>query len=136
MVLVAGPRLDMAGVPTGPHLDVRPFVPISSAITRPPTSPSCRAGLTTTMELAAFQTPFLYFPLRNHFEQSFHVARRLDRLGAGVRMDFDRTSAEELARPSWSISTSPSSIATRRRAGPSGPRVSSHNCCNREGDHP
>jgi UDP:flavonoid glycosyltransferase YjiC (YdhE family) len=48
------------------------------------------------MELAAFQTPFLYFPLRNHFEQSFHVARRLDRLGAGVRMDYDRTSVEEL----------------------------------------
>ena len=36
--------------------------------------------------LAAFQTPFLYVPLRNHFEQSFHVARRLDRLGAGTRM--------------------------------------------------
>ena len=52
-----------------------------------------QGGLTTTMELAAFRTPFLYFPLRNHFEQSFHVARRLDRLGAGVRMDYDRTDA-------------------------------------------
>ena len=49
------------------------------------------------MELAALQTPFLYFPLRNHFEQNFHVARRLDRLGAGIRMDYDRTSVEELA---------------------------------------
>jgi UDP:flavonoid glycosyltransferase YjiC (YdhE family) len=48
------------------------------------------------MELAAFQTPFLYFPLRNHFEQNLHVARRLDRLGAGVRMDYDRTTVEEL----------------------------------------
>ena len=56
-----------------------------------------QGGLTTTMELAAVQTPFLYFPLRNHFEQNFHVARRLDRLGAGVRMDYDRTSVEELA---------------------------------------
>ena len=55
-----------------------------------------QGGLTTTMELAAFRTPFLYFPLRNHFEQHFHVARRLDRLGAGVRMDYDRTSPEEL----------------------------------------
>jgi UDP:flavonoid glycosyltransferase YjiC (YdhE family) len=48
------------------------------------------------MELAAFRTPFLYFPLRNHFEQKLHVARRLARLGAGVRMDYDRTTVEEL----------------------------------------
>jgi UDP:flavonoid glycosyltransferase YjiC (YdhE family) len=49
------------------------------------------------MELAAFRTPFLYFPLRDHFEQRFFVARRLDRLGAGVRMEYDETSAEALA---------------------------------------
>jgi UDP:flavonoid glycosyltransferase YjiC (YdhE family) len=48
------------------------------------------------MELAAFRTPFLYFPLRNHFEQQYFVARRLERLGAGVRFDYDRTSPEEL----------------------------------------
>jgi UDP:flavonoid glycosyltransferase YjiC (YdhE family) len=49
------------------------------------------------MELAAFRTPFLYFPLRNHFEQQFFVSRRLERLGAGARMDYDRTTEEELA---------------------------------------
>ena len=38
----------------------------------------------------------VYFPLRNHFEQTFHVARRLDRLGAGIRMDYDLISPEEL----------------------------------------
>jgi UDP:flavonoid glycosyltransferase YjiC (YdhE family) len=57
-----------------------------------------QGGLTTTMELAAVRTPFLYFPLRNHFEQNFHVARRLDRLGAGTRMDYDRTRVEDLAQ--------------------------------------
>ena len=36
-----------------------------------------QGGLTTCMELAAAGTPFLYFPLRNHFEQNFHVAHRL-----------------------------------------------------------
>jgi UDP:flavonoid glycosyltransferase YjiC (YdhE family) len=56
-----------------------------------------QGGLTTTMELAAFRTPFIYFPLRNHFEQQFFVARRLERLGAGVRMDYDRTTPEALA---------------------------------------
>jgi UDP:flavonoid glycosyltransferase YjiC (YdhE family) len=40
------------------------------------------------MELAAAGTPFVYFPLRNHFEQTFHVAHRLRRYGAGIAMDF------------------------------------------------
>ena len=96
MILVAGPRLDPAELPSGPRLDVRPFVPDLFRHHAAAHLAIVQGGLTTTMELAAFQTPFLYFPLRNHFEQNFHVARRLDRLGAGVRMDFDRTSAEEL----------------------------------------
>jgi hypothetical protein len=40
------------------------------------------------MELAAAGTPFLYFPLRNHFEQNFHVAHRLDQYNAGRKMIF------------------------------------------------
>ena len=43
-----------------------------------------QGGLTTCMELTAAGTPFLYFPLKNHFEQNFHVAHRLDRYGAGT----------------------------------------------------
>ena len=43
------------------------------------------------MELAANRRPFLYFPLRHHFEQNFHVAHRLDRYGAGRRMDYDQS---------------------------------------------
>ncbi|HKZ08439.1 MAG TPA: alpha/beta fold hydrolase [Methylomirabilota bacterium] len=96
MMLVAGPRLDPAELPQGPRLDVRPFVPDLFRHHAAAHLAIVQGGLTTTMELAAFQTPFLYFPLRNHFEQNFHVARRLDRLGAGVRMDFGRTSEEEL----------------------------------------
>ena len=56
-----------------------------------------QGGLTTTMELTAARRPFLYFPLRNHFEQQFFVAQRLQRLGAGVRMDFEATPPERLA---------------------------------------
>ena len=48
-----------------------------------------QGGLTTAMELTASGRPFLYFPLRHHFEQNWHVAHRLDRYGAGRRMDFD-----------------------------------------------
>jgi UDP-N-acetylglucosamine:LPS N-acetylglucosamine transferase len=49
------------------------------------------------MELTAAGRPFLYFPLRNHFEQNVHVAHRLDRHGAGRRLDFAATGPAELA---------------------------------------
>ena len=56
-----------------------------------------QGGLSTCMELAATKRPFLYFPLKNHFEQNIHVAHRLARYGAGVRMEYDRTDPEGLA---------------------------------------
>lgn len=46
---------------------------------------------------AAAGTPFLYFPLRNHFEQNFHVAHRLDQYGAGRRMDFHESDPDAIA---------------------------------------
>jgi pimeloyl-ACP methyl ester carboxylesterase/UDP:flavonoid glycosyltransferase YjiC (YdhE family) len=97
MLLVAGPRLDPRELSGGPRIDVRAYVPHLFRHHAAADLAIVQGGLTTTMELAAFRTPFLYFPLRNHFEQHFHVARRLDRLGAGVRMDYDRTDPEELA---------------------------------------
>ena len=39
-----------------------------------------QGGLTTSMELTANRRPFLYFPLRHHFEQNFHVRHRLGAL--------------------------------------------------------
>jgi pimeloyl-ACP methyl ester carboxylesterase/predicted glycosyltransferase len=96
MVLVAGPRLDPRELPVHRRLEVRPFVPDLYEHHAAVDLAIVQGGLTTTMELAAFQTPFFYFPLRNHFEQQHFVARRLERLSAGVRMDYDRTSAEAL----------------------------------------
>ena len=49
------------------------------------------------MELTAAGTPFIYFPLRNHFEQNFHVAHRLDRYGAGRRMEFATSTPDMIA---------------------------------------
>jgi UDP-N-acetylglucosamine:LPS N-acetylglucosamine transferase len=49
------------------------------------------------MELAAAGTPFLYFPLQNHFEQNFHVAHRLERHGAGRRMAFATATPQMIA---------------------------------------
>jgi len=49
------------------------------------------------MELTANRRPFLYFPLANHFEQQRHVAHRLDRYGAGRRMDYATADPDEIA---------------------------------------
>ncbi len=48
-----------------------------------------QGGLTTCMELTANRRPFVYVPLRHHFEQNFHVHHRLQRHGAGRRLDYD-----------------------------------------------
>ena len=50
------------------------------------------------MELTANRRPFLYFPLRHHFEQNFHVRHRLEGYGAGRRMDFETATPETIAR--------------------------------------
>ena len=54
-------------------------------------------GGTITLELTALERPFLYFPLREHAEQQFAVAPRCMRHNAGVRMDYAKTTPEQLA---------------------------------------
>ncbi|MEJ7719771.1 MAG: glycosyltransferase [Ilumatobacteraceae bacterium] len=67
-----------------------------------------QGGLTTCMELTANRRPFVYVPLRHHFEQNFHVHHRLQRHGAGRRLDYEEAAdpdvmakviAEEIGRP-------------------------------------
>jgi pimeloyl-ACP methyl ester carboxylesterase/predicted glycosyltransferase len=96
LILVGGPRLTEMEPAWGPRVEVRDYVPDLFAHHAAADLAIVQGGLTTTMELAALRTPFLYFPLRHHFEQQLHVARRLDRLGAGIRLDFEHTSPEAL----------------------------------------
>jgi UDP-N-acetylglucosamine:LPS N-acetylglucosamine transferase len=56
-----------------------------------------QGGLTTTMELAAAGRPFVYVPLRDHFEQNIHVRHRLDNYGAGTCVTWDDATPEHLA---------------------------------------
>jgi len=51
-----------------------------------------QGGLTTCMELAAAGRPFLYVPLRHHFEQNVHVRHRLERYGAGRCVEYAEAS--------------------------------------------
>jgi pimeloyl-ACP methyl ester carboxylesterase/predicted glycosyltransferase len=97
MVVVAGPRIDPAGLPTGDGLEIRQYVDGLHRHLAACDAAVVHGGLTTAMELTASRRPFLYFPLRNHFEQNVHVAHRLERYGAGRRMDFDADGPEEIA---------------------------------------
>ena len=97
MVLVAGPRIDplSLGAPAG--VEVSAFVPDLDRHLAACDLALVQGGLTTCMELAAAGTPFLYFPLKNHFEQNFHVAHRLDRYAAGRRLEFANSTPEMIA---------------------------------------
>jgi pimeloyl-ACP methyl ester carboxylesterase/predicted glycosyltransferase len=97
MIVVAGPRIDPASLPQHPGLEVRPFVHELYRHLAVCDLAVVQGGLTTGMELTANRRPFLYFPLRHHFEQNFHVRHRLERYGAGRRMDFDTASPEVIA---------------------------------------
>jgi UDP-N-acetylglucosamine:LPS N-acetylglucosamine transferase len=97
MVLVAGPRIDPRSLDAPAGVSVHAFVPNLDRHLAACDLAVVQGGLTTCMELAAAGTPFLYFPLRNHFEQNFHVAHRLDRYRAGWRMDFATATPETIA---------------------------------------
>jgi pimeloyl-ACP methyl ester carboxylesterase/predicted glycosyltransferase len=98
MVVVTGPRIDPASLPPpAAGLEYRAFVPDLYAHLAGCDLAVVQGGLSTCMELTALKRPFLYFPLRSHFEQNIHVPHRLARYGAGVRMEYDRTDPEGLA---------------------------------------
>jgi predicted glycosyltransferase len=97
MIVVVGPRIDPATLPAHDGLEVRAFVPDLYRVLAACDLAVVQGGLTTSMELTANRRPFLYFPLRHHFEQSFHVHHRLQRYGAGRRMDFDTSTPESIA---------------------------------------
>jgi predicted glycosyltransferase len=97
MVVVAGPRIDPESLPSHEGLEVLGYVPDLFRHLAACDLAVVQGGLTTTMELTANQRPFLYFPLRHHFEQNFHVAHRLDRHGAGRRMDYRTVTPDDIS---------------------------------------
>src|SRR5215216_2593267 len=89
MVVVAGPRIDPASLPQHDGLEIRSYVDDLYRHLAVCDLAIAQGGLTTSMELTANRRPFLYFPLRHHFEQNTHVRNRLERYRAGRRMDFE-----------------------------------------------
>jgi predicted glycosyltransferase len=97
MIVVAGPRIDPASLPEHDGLEIRAYVHDLYRHLAACDLAVVQGGLTTSMELAANRRPFLYFPLRHHFEQNHHVRHRLKRYGAGRAMDFDESTPETIA---------------------------------------
>ncbi|TME52479.1 MAG: alpha/beta fold hydrolase [Chloroflexi bacterium] len=97
MIAVAGPRIDPSTLPNVEGVEVRSFVPDLDLHLAACDVALTQGGLSTTMELTAARRPFIYFPLRDHCEQNFHVRHRLERYRAGRCMDFDDATPENVA---------------------------------------
>jgi pimeloyl-ACP methyl ester carboxylesterase/predicted glycosyltransferase len=97
MIVVAGPRIDPRSLPSHVGLEVVSYVHNLYRHLAACDLAVVQGGLTTSMELTAQKRPFLYFPLRHHFEQNFHVHHRLEGYGAGRRMDYDASPPEAIA---------------------------------------
>jgi pimeloyl-ACP methyl ester carboxylesterase/predicted glycosyltransferase len=97
-VVVTGPRIDPAALPRRRGLTVRGYLPDLHEHLAACDVAVVHGGLSTCMELTANRRPFVYVPLRNHFEQNFHVRHRLERHGAGHRLDYaDATDPDRFA---------------------------------------
>jgi pimeloyl-ACP methyl ester carboxylesterase/predicted glycosyltransferase len=97
MIAVAGPRIDPASLPVVEGLEVRPYVHELYRHLAACDLAIVQGGLTTAMELTAAKRPFLYFPLKHHFEQNYHVRHRLEQYGAGRCMDYDTATPDVIA---------------------------------------
>ena len=97
MIVVTGPRIDPASLPAHDGLEIRPYVHELYRHLAVCDLAVVQGGLSTTMELTACRRPFLYFPLRDHFEQNLHVRHRLERYRAGRCMDYNSTTPADIA---------------------------------------
>jgi len=97
MVIVAGPRIDPSSLTAPQGVEVRRYVHDLYRQLAACDVAVVQGGLTTAMELTANRRPFLYFPLKHHFEQQVHVHPRLCRYGAGRRMGYDAAAPEAIA---------------------------------------
>jgi predicted glycosyltransferase len=97
MIVIAGPRIDPATLPTTDGLEIRPYVHDLYQHLAACDLAIVQGGLSTTMELTATRRPFLYFPLERHFEQNLHVPHRLERYHAGRRMDYRTSPPDTIA---------------------------------------
>jgi UDP-N-acetylglucosamine:LPS N-acetylglucosamine transferase len=95
-LVVTGPRIDPSSLAHGRDVEVRGYLPDLHRYLGACDLAVVQGGLTTCMELTAARRPFIYVPLRHHFEQNFHVRHRLERYGAGRCMTYEEVVQREV----------------------------------------
>ena len=96
-IVMCGPRIDLAFFDSYKNVEFKTYVSEPVELYAACDLAVIQGGLATAMELTALSQSFLYFPLKEHFEQQDFVSYRLDRYLAGIRMDFDETDSVKLA---------------------------------------
>jgi UDP-N-acetylglucosamine:LPS N-acetylglucosamine transferase len=97
MILVCGPRLSADSLILPQGIKVKEYIKNLYEHLAACDLAIVQGGGTTTLELTALKKPFLYFPIEEHCEQEIHVAKRIARHNAGVKMKFSETTPELLA---------------------------------------
>ncbi|MDX8049607.1 alpha/beta fold hydrolase [Lentzea sp. BCCO 10_0798] len=95
-LVVTGPRIDPDSLPRRSGVEIRGYVPDLPRYLAACDLAVVQGGLTTCMELTAARRPFLFVPLRHHFEQNFHVRHRLERYGAGRCMTYEQVADRDV----------------------------------------
>jgi pimeloyl-ACP methyl ester carboxylesterase/predicted glycosyltransferase len=96
-IVMCGPRIDIASFENYENVEFKSFVSEPVKLYAACDLAVIQGGLATAMELTALNRSFLYFPLKEHFEQQDFVSYRLEGYQAGMRMGFDATDPEKLA---------------------------------------
>ena len=99
VIVVAGPRIEPESLPSVDGVEIRGYVPALYEHLAASDLALVQGGLSTTIELVATGRPFLYVPLRRHFEQTFHVPHRLANYGVSpsARLDYATSTPDRLA---------------------------------------
>ncbi|MGI8564582.1 MAG: alpha/beta fold hydrolase, partial [Candidatus Dormibacter sp.] len=97
LVCVCGPRIDPARLAAPAGVELLAYVDQLYRWLAASDVALVQGGLGTTMELAAAGRPFVYVPLRHHFEQQVNVHHRLRRHRAGRRLDYEQATPTRLA---------------------------------------
>lgn len=95
-VFVTGPRLAAESVNLPSGIEVKGFVPRLYQHFAASDIAVIQGGATSAFELAALQTPFIYFPLEGHCEQA-NVSRILTKRAIGIKMNLSTSTPEILA---------------------------------------
>jgi UDP-N-acetylglucosamine:LPS N-acetylglucosamine transferase len=98
MKIVCGPRIPTHEIVKEDGVDIAGYVPNLYEHFAAADLVITSGGGSSTLELTALQKPFLYFPILQHWEQNRDVARKCERYGAGIRMDYSTTTPLSLSK--------------------------------------